>query len=118
MNVSNIFVICICLAFAGCNSPLCGKHDPDYPQLEVYRDARVCARREAAELAPGPDSADVIAAAVQDLCFPQAESTVEARQPPYTDEELAILKAGLKAATFEEARIEVLRRRARHCPAP
>jgi hypothetical protein len=101
-------------------SPLCSEYSRERrdksPEMQRVYAVMDCAHDKAAALASGTDSADTIASAVADLCASEISLSVaqDFRKHPSTDREE--LEKSTRKEAISQARIEVLRQRAGHCP--
>lgn len=130
MSIPKVLAVTVCSILSSCHqartppvSSLCGQYDRNKlkvvpPGMEVVAAAEDCAHHTAASLADGSDSADVIASGVMDACSAEvaAWETQAAQKDPSAPRDQ--LDRSVKYEVVTQARLEVLRDRAGHCPPP
>jgi hypothetical protein len=128
---AKLLTVVICSLLSSCDrsrpppplSPLCGQYDREKVKtvpadMRAVAAAEDCAHHTAAALAGGSDSADVIAAGVMDACSSEIATWVEqATQKSPSDPRDQVARS-VRYEVLTQARLEILRHRAGHCPAP
>jgi hypothetical protein len=128
MSGAKLMIVVVCSILSSCErprtplSPLCGQYDREKlkevpADMQIVAAAEDCAHHTAATFAAGTDSADVIAAGAMDACSSEIASWVNQSLQKDPSAPRDQVTRSVKYEVLTQARLEVLRDRAGHCPA-